>query len=140
MPLDGRFNSLRLDADVTLSDGGGAVLQEPLDKGDIITIVLVNLRGIPLAEAVSADALEPQIAADDGKLLLHRSFCDREEEIVGADAVAQTVILDILLNQERDGEDSALPGFLLHDFQTVAVAVPDNIAKPQFQYIADTQT
>ena len=116
------------------------MLQQPLHKGNIVTVILVNLRCVPLAEAVGAYVGIVKIITDDCKLLLDCPFRDGENALRAPDAVAQTVVLNILLNQERDGEDSALPSFLLHDFQTVAVAVPDNIAKPQFQYIADTQT
>ena len=140
MVLDSLLYPLRLNADIPLRGGGAAMLQQPLHKGDIVTVILVNLRRIPLAEAVSAYVGIVKIITDDCKLLLDCPFRNGENALRAPDAVAQTVILDILLNQERDGEDSALPGFLLHDFQTVAVAVPDNIAKPQFQYIADTQT
>ena len=79
MPLNGCFNPLRLDADVTLSDGGGAVLQESLNKSDVIAVFLVDLGGIPFAEAVGADALKAQIITDDSKLLLNGAFGDREE-------------------------------------------------------------
>ena len=33
------------------------MLQEPLDQGNVITVFLVDLRCIPLAEAVRADTL-----------------------------------------------------------------------------------
>ncbi len=74
MPLNRLFDPLRLDADVSLCDCGGAVLQEPLDKGNVIAICLVNLCGVPLAEAVGADAMIAQIVTDDRKLLLDGSF------------------------------------------------------------------
>ena len=74
MAFDRLFNSLRLDADISLRDGGGAVLQEALDKGNVISIRLVNLGSVPLAEAVGADALKAQIVTDDSKLLLDRPF------------------------------------------------------------------
>ena len=72
------------------------------------------------------------MVADNGKLFLHGSFCDGEDQICVPDAGTQAIVFDILLNHKRDGEDSAFPGFLLHDLQTVAVSVPDNIAKSQF--------
>ena len=55
MSLNGRFNPLRLNANVTLGDGGGAVLQKPLDKGNVVAVGLVDFRSIPLAETVSTD-------------------------------------------------------------------------------------
>lgn len=131
MVLDSLLYPLRLNADIPLRGGGAAMLQQPLHKGDIVPVILVNLRCVPFAEAVSAYISIVKIITDDCKLLLDCPFRDSENALRAPDAVAQTVVFDILLNQERDGEDSVLPGFLLHDFQTVAVAVPDNIAKPQ---------
>ena len=56
--LNGSFNSLRLNSNVTLRDGGGAVLQEPLHKGNVVAVGLVDFRSVPLAKAVCADALK----------------------------------------------------------------------------------
>lgn len=50
--------------------GGAAVLQQSLAEDDVVTVVPVNLGGIPFAEAVHADALITQTIADDTKLLL----------------------------------------------------------------------
>ena len=77
MILNGLFNPLWLNADVTLCGGGTAVLQKPLNKGDVIDIGLVDLCRIPFAETVGADALVTQIVADDPQLFLNCSFCDR---------------------------------------------------------------
>ena len=44
MILNCLLNSLRLYADVPLCGGCAAVLQEPLDKGDVIAVRLVDLR------------------------------------------------------------------------------------------------
>ena len=108
------FNPLWLDADIALGGGGGAVLQQALDKGDIITIILVNLRGIPLTEAVGADTLIAQVIAYNGKLLLNGALCDRKDNVGAPDAVAEAIVLNILLNEHRYGEDPAFPGFLFH--------------------------
>lgn len=65
MTLDGLFKLLLLDADVPLRDCGGAVLQELLDKDDIVAVVIVNLCCVELAEAVRADILAvPQVGAN----------------------------------------------------------------------------
>jgi len=125
------LNSLWLNTNVSLRGSCAAMLKEPLHQCYIEPVGIVNLRCVPLAEAVGAYVGIVKIITDDCKLLLDCPFRDRENALRAPDAVAQTVVLNILLNQERDGEDSVLPGFLLHDFQTVAVAVPDNIAKPQ---------
>ena len=59
--LDCCLYPLRLNTDVSLCDGGGAVLQKPLHKSNIVAVGLVNLRGVPLAETVCADTLKAQI-------------------------------------------------------------------------------
>ena len=46
------------------------MLKQSLDKYDVIAIVLVYLGGVPLPEAVRADALITRTIADDTKLLL----------------------------------------------------------------------
>ena len=74
MILNSLFDPLWLNADVTLCGGGTAVLQEPLDKGDVIAVRLVDLRCVPLAKTVGADPLETQIVTDDCQLLLNCSF------------------------------------------------------------------
>lgn len=65
MTLDSLFKLLLLDADVPLRDCGGTVLQELLDEDDIVTVVVVNLCCVELAEAVRADILAvPQVGAN----------------------------------------------------------------------------
>ena len=93
MVLDGLFDALRLNADVPLRCGGAAVLKQPLDKYDVVAIVLVNLGSIPFPEAVRADALEPQIIADDPKLLLDYPLGDGEDDFCTSNAVAQAVAI-----------------------------------------------
>ena len=130
---------LRLDADIALCGGGGAVLQQPLDKGDIVAVILVNLRGIPLAEAVGADVRVAQIITDNVELLPNGALGDREDIIGVADGIAQAVVLNILLNHQRHREDPVLSGLLFYHFQAVAVAIPNNIARPQPENVADAQ-
>ena len=115
MILNGLFDPLWLDANVTLCGGGTAVLQEPLDKGDVIAVRLVDLRCVPFTKAVSADALIAEIVTDNGKLLLHGSGCDGKEQVIFSDVVSQTVILDILGDDHGNGEDALLAGLLLGD-------------------------
>ena len=64
MPFDGLFDLLLLDSDITLGHGGGGMLQELLDQGDVVVAVLVNLCGIELPEAVGADPLISQVVTD----------------------------------------------------------------------------
>ena len=113
MVLDSLLYPLRLNADIPLCGGGAAVLQQPLHKGNVITVILVNLRCVPLAEAVSAYVGIVKIITDDCKLLLDCPFRDRKNALRAPDAVAQTVVLNILLNNQRNCEYSFLSCLLL---------------------------
>ena len=115
------------------------MLQQPLHKGNVAAVGLVDFRCIPFAETVGADAIEAQVVADDSQLLLDRPLRNGKDPFCGPDAVAQTVVLNVLLDHQRHSEDPALVGLLLHDLQPKAVTVPDNIAKSQLQDIADPQ-
>ena len=64
MSFNGCLNPLRFNTDIALSDGCGAVLQQSLDKGNIITVVLIDLGSIPLAETVGTDALIAEVITD----------------------------------------------------------------------------
>lgn len=63
-----------LDSYVSLCDCGAAMLQEMLDKGNVIATVPVNLGGIEFSERVRPYVLDAKIIADDMELLLHGSF------------------------------------------------------------------
>lgn len=139
MVLDGLFNALGFNADIALCDGGAAVLQEPLYQGNIISVLFVNLRGVPFAEAVGADAVIAQVVADYAELLLHGSFCEREYPISEPDAVPETVVFYVLLDDERDSKHTPFAGLLFNDLQAVTVTVPDNITRAKSEYIADAQ-
>ena len=91
------------------------MLQEPLHKRDIVTIALIDLRRIPFPEAVRTDALIAEIIADKRKLLLYGPLRDREDKLIRLDASAQTEVLNVLLDDKRHGEGSALPGLLLYE-------------------------
>ena len=86
-----RLYPLRLNTDIPLCDGGGAVLQKPLNKGNIVAVGLVNLRGVPLAETVCTDTLKAQIVANDVKLLLYSPLSDRENQLVPANTIPQAI-------------------------------------------------
>ena len=67
------------------------------------------------------------------------SLGDGENQRVSVYAIAQAIILYVLLNDQRNREHAAFTCFLFGDFQTVSVTIPHNITMPQLQYIADTQ-
>lgn len=105
------FNTSWLNANVALGDACAAVLQKALNKGNVITAVLVNLRCVPLAEAVCADPLKAQVIAHKGKLLLNGSFGQRKDALIASDPVPQTVVFQILQNHDGNGENPLLPCF-----------------------------
>ena len=139
MILNCLLNFLRFNADVPLRGGCGTVLKEPLHQRYVKAVCVVDFRCVPLAEAVGTDTLVPQVIADNVKLLLHRPFCDGKHKVVPADAVPQTVIFHVLLNHQRNREDTLLSCLLLHHFQAEAVAIPYHITEPQLQNVTDTQ-
>lgn len=72
MTLNCCLYPLCLNADVPLCGRSAAVLQEPLNQCNIITVILVDFSRVPLAEAVCADALIVQVIANDGNQGLRR--------------------------------------------------------------------
>ena len=139
MSFNRLLDPLGFDADVALRDGCAAVLQQTLDKGDVKAVVLVDFRSVPLAEAVSADSLIAKVITDAGQNLLHFPRRDGENQITVTDAVAQTVILDVLLNHERDREIASLSRLLLDDREAEASAVVHNVTGTQTHDVADAQ-
>ena len=116
MILNCLLNFLRLNADVPLRGGCTAVLKEPLHQCYVKAIGIVDFGCVPFAEAVGTDTLVPQIITDNVKLLLHCPLCDRKHKVIPADAVSQTVVLHVLLNDQRNSEDTLFPRLLLHHF------------------------
>lgn len=102
------FDSLWLDADVPLCGAGTAVLQQPLHQGNIEAVGIIDFRCIPLAKAVDADSLEAKVITDNMQLLLHCPLCDGEHQVSAPDAVAQTVVFDVLVYDHGDSEHSTL--------------------------------
>ena len=48
-----------LNSDIPLRSSCAAMLQQPLHKRNIVAVVLIYLRSVPLAEAVGADIRKP---------------------------------------------------------------------------------
>ena len=138
MPLNGCLDSLRLDADITLCDGSRAMLQEPLDKRNVVAVVFVNFGGVPLSEAVGADAFIAKIVTDELQLFLDGSGGNGKDSVLWGNAVSQAVILNVLSNDQGDGEDAPLAGLLLYNLQTESVSVLDNAAGTEIDDVRDT--
>ena len=64
MPLNRLLNAQRLYADISLRHRRAAVLQEPLDKGNVKAVIVVNLRGAPFPEVVGGYPLIAQIVKE----------------------------------------------------------------------------
>ena len=122
---------LRLNTYVPLGGSSAAMLQEVLDEGNVVVVVLVDLRSIVFAEAMGADPLIAQPVASMLQDHLNIAYRDREDPIFPSDPVPVTVILDELVQDHRHGESALLLGFLLGDVKPVSVAVPDDIAEAQ---------
>ena len=65
MVLDSLLHLPPLNSDVPLRNCGAAVLQEMLDKGNVIAAVPVNLGGIEFSERVCPYVLDAKVITDD---------------------------------------------------------------------------
>ena len=127
MALNRLLNPLRLNADISLCCSCAAVLQESLNQDNVIPIGFVDLRGIPLAKAVGADSIVAQVVAYDPQLLLDHPLCNGEYYIRPSDAIAQAIVLNVLVKHHGDSKDPLFAGLLLRNLQSVSVTVPDDI-------------
>lgn len=116
------------------------MLQERLDKNDIIIIVLVNLRGIVFPEAMGADILVAQPVAGHLKNALYRPDADRENSLMASDLVFETVVFYVLVNQIRAGEIPDFSGFLFPYIKTVPISVPDETTEFQLKDVSYPQS
>lgn len=141
MTLDSLFKLLLLNADVPLRDCGGAVLQELLDKDDIVAVVIVNLCCVELAEAVRADILAvPQVGANALQPLLHSSLGDWKYPCFGSYIVVEAIAADELIKGKGHGKGSGFLCLLFHNGQTISVSIMYNISKAQFDDIGNAQS
>ena len=88
---------------------------------------------------MGADAFITQVITDASKDLLHFPCRDGENQVGVFYTVAQTVILNVLLDHERDCEDTLLSCLLLHDGKSEASAIVHDIAGTELHDIADPQ-
>jgi len=115
MPLYGCFQFLGLDTYIPLCNRRAAVLQQLLNKGDIVPIVLVNLRSIELPKTMGTDTLIPQILTYDAQLFLDLASCQREHKVMGGDLIIHAVEPNKLIQSQRNSENTGFPGFLLYN-------------------------
>ena len=134
------LNFLLLDTDISLRDGGGAVLQELLDEGNIVVAVLVDFRGIKFSKTMGTDALQAQIVTDHLQLLLDGSGGNGEDKSIWGNVVVEAIAAYELIQCNGDGERSGLSGFLFDDGETIAFTVLDDVRKMQAHDVRDTQT
>lgn len=139
MPFDGSFNLLRLDSNVPLGDSCGAVLEQLLDKDDVIVVVPIYLGCIKFPKTVGADSLEAQVVTDQLELLLYRPFGDWEDNAVCTDLMVQAVAAQELIECQGHRKGPRFSGFFLRNIQPIPFPVPDDINEPQPQDVRDTQ-
>ncbi len=142
--LEDKFKAVSSVLKVCTDDGSygqkGLVteaLKELLDEGNIVVAVLVNFRGVELAEAVGADALKAQIVTDHLQLFLDGSGGNGEDKSIRGNVVVEAVAAYKLIQRNGDGECSGFSGFLFDDGETIAFTVLDNVRKMQIHDVGD---
>lgn len=139
MVLDSLFYLPLLDSYVPLCDCGTAMLQEMLDKGNVIAAVPVNFGGIELSERVRSYVLDAKIIADDMQLLLDCPFRERKDYLCRSDMVFKAIEFDELIEGHGDGETSGLACFLLGDGKAVSISVFYYVVQSKLQNVGDSQ-
>lgn len=115
MSQDRILHRFRLDSDVPLGGSCAAVLQQVLDKDNVVVVVLVDLRGIILPEAMGADPLISQIIAGALQDHLDIPYRNWEDPLPATYHVPEAVVLNKLVQDHRNGEATLLARLLLHD-------------------------
>ena len=141
MSFNGFLKLLLLNADVPLCDCGGTVLQELLDKDDIVAVVVVNLCCVELAEAVRADILAvPQVGTNALQPFLYSSLSNGEYPCLGRYIVVEAIAADELIKGKGHGKGSGFLCLLFHNGQTISVSIMYDISKAQFDDIGNAQS
>ena len=65
-----------------------------------------------LPERVCTDAVKSKSITDKGKLLLYCALCQRKDALSASDAVAQTIVINILIDYKGNSERALFPCFL----------------------------
>ena len=97
MALYCSLHFLLLNPDIPLGDSGGAVLEQLLYQRNIVSAVLVDLRGVIFPEAVGTDAGISQIITDLLQVPLDGPLCQWEDPAIWGDRVVQAVAADKLI-------------------------------------------
>ena len=101
---------------------------------------VVDIRGIPFAEAVGADVGIAEGIAYFLEVLLNCVGADREQTLVRGYVLFPSVVAEEVIDSRGYGECALLPGLLFHDVQTITPAVHDDVRKTKLQHIADADT
>ena len=79
------------------------MLQKPLDKHDVMPVVVVDSCCVPLAEAVCADVLIAKMIADKLEVVLNLSDGQGEQKGIIRDLVRGGVVSEELVHLAGDG-------------------------------------
>ena len=80
VPCNRLFHLFITHADVTPGDHRAGVLQKTLNKDDVVSVVVVDACGVPLAEAVCADVFIAKVIAHQLEVVLDLSCADGKQK------------------------------------------------------------
>ena len=101
---------------------------------------IVDIRGIPFAEAVGADVGIAEGIACFLEVLLNCVCAYGEQTFVRGDVMFPSVVAEEVIDSRGNCERALLPGLLFHDVQTITPAVHDDVRKTKLQHISDADT
>ena len=99
------------------------MLQEMLNKSDVIAAVSVDFGSIKLPEGVCSYVLDTKIVANDVELFLYCPFRDRKDDFRRSNLVFKAIEFNELIQCHGNSEASDLACFLLNDGKTVSVTI-----------------
>ena len=140
MVCNGLFHLLITHADVAPCDHRTGVLQKPLDKHDVMTVVVVDACSVPLAETVCADVLIVEEVANKLEMVLDLANGDREQKLVLFDSMFPSVGRKKAVDLIGDGELAALSRLFLHHVQAVSAAVLHDVGHMQAQNVSNAHS
>ena len=101
---------------------------------------IVDVRGVPLAEAVGADVLITEVVTDGLQILLYRPLRNREESLRGFNAVLRCVLAEVIVDALGDGERPFLPGLRFHNVEPVPTTITDEVGESETQNVTYTHS